>query len=482
MTVWSANTIKSGTNVATVALIVSVLFCSCTRRPDPQRVPAGAPMADFMGFTYAVYMLPSHSVRETQLSAVVREALAKEFTSVKLVDAIPKEPPGMVVHAYLQKNVKKEFPPPDLRSLRYFGRGISSEEAEALQNSDEAFVLEFAHPKQDVWVGLRTANALIEEVARKSGGLIWDDETREIFSADSWHKKRLESWVDSLPEVSTQTVVHAYNDDEYVRAITLGMAKMGLPDVVIEKTDWSSNTQVGILINLFCQSLAEGQPIPKSGDFRLSLQQIKNSYLRNAQQTSLKGKAAAVACLTLKRGKRDQGDPENRLIELDFDRYPGNDIHAKQDSLISSFFGAQESLAMVQRNNQELLAASASAKAKLPELHKAFAAGLQPGEFIELKAPFRTQNGGTEWMWVEVTSWKSDRIEGLLKNEPSFVPSLHAGQYVEIREEDVFDYLRMYPDKPMEGNATSEIVRKVNQSKEKESANLEVVVPSCSSE
>ena len=86
-------------------------------------------------------------------------------------------------------------------------------------------------------------------------------------------------------------------------------------------------------------------------------------------------------------------------------------------------------------------------------------------------------------MWVEVTGWKDNQIKGLLKNEPSYVPGLHAGQSVQMREEDVFDYLRQYPTKPMEGNATSEIIRKINESKEKESpTNPEVIVPPCSSD
>jgi uncharacterized protein YegJ (DUF2314 family) len=475
-------TIEARIIAAAIALISSALLPSCSKRWDASLVPPGSPFAEFIGYTYAVYLLPDRAAHGIDPSAAMRNALANEFTSLNLVDAIPREPHGTLVRAHLQKNVKKEFPPPDLSSLQYFGRGISSEEAKKLQASDEAFILEFAYPRQDIWTSLRTANALVEEIARKSHGLIWDDETREIFSPETWHNKRVESWVDSLPEVSTQTTIHAYNNGEYVRAITLGMAKMGLPDVVIENTDWSSNTQVGILINLFCQAIAEGQPIPKNGNFRLVLRDIKNSRLRDAQQKSLKGKAVGVGCLTLRRGKRDQGDPENRLIELEFDRYPGNDVHAKQNSLISSFFGAEESVAKVQRDNEQLLAASARARANLPELHKAFAAGLQPGEFIELKAPFRTQDGGTEWMWVEVTEWKDNQIKGLLKNDPSYVPGLHAGQSVQIREEDVFDYLRRYPTKPMEGNTTSEIIRKINESKEKESpTNLEVIVPPCSS-
>jgi len=45
-------------------------------------------------------------------------------------------------------------------------------------------------------------------------------------------------------------------------------------------------------------------------------------------------------------------------------------------------------------------------------------------------------------MWVAVTTWKDNKIKGLLQNEPSEIPSLHAGQTDEVREEDVFDYIR----------------------------------------
>ncbi|REN17115.1 DUF2314 domain-containing protein, partial [Mycobacterium tuberculosis] len=82
------------------------------------------------------------------------------------------------------------------------------------------------------------------------------------------------------------------------------------------------------------------------------------------------------------------------------------------------------------KHNDELLAASKAATAQLPKLREAFAKGLQPGEYILVKAPFTTRDGGNEWMWVEVARWNGDAIEGLLKNEPVDVPGLHAGQMV----------------------------------------------------
>src|SRR6202008_284980 len=107
----------------------------------------------------------------------------------------------------------------------------------------------------------------------------------------------------------------------------------------------------------------------------LGLRSVKNSAVRGSQLKSLGANSTGVACPTLKQGRRDAGDPENRLVELAFDRYPGNGVHAKEHLATSAFFGSEGSLAMV-NHNVELLAASAAAKAGLPELHRAFDSGL----------------------------------------------------------------------------------------------------------
>lgn len=83
----------------------------------------------------------------------------------------------------------------------------------------------------------------------------------------------------------------------------------------------------------------------------------------------------------------------------------------------------------------------------------------------QVKAPFKTTDGGNERMWVEITSWKQSRITGLLENEPFNIIDLHGGQIVEVQEGDVFDYIRQYPDKHREGNTTGEILRKLNEEK-----------------
>jgi uncharacterized protein YegJ (DUF2314 family) len=424
-------------------------------------------MADSIRFQYAVYMLPVHA---KDPSAVLREALVKGYAGLKLVDEIPKEPSEMVVSTHLQEHAQKEYAPPSLEDLQYSGHGISPQQAQALQKSKEALIIQFAHPKENVWTALHAADLLVEEIARKTGGLVWDEETREIFSADAWHDRRLKSWDGGVPDISSQTVVQTYKKDELLRAITLGMTKAGLPDVVVDDFSWSSEPEVGDLINLFCQSMAEGTALEKSGKFNLNLRAIKNSQVRGNQLNSLKRNSMGVAYLSLKLGVWEEGDPRNRLIQLASDRYVGNDVPAKLDRMLGCFFGWEDKVTAVE-HNEELLEESRKERAKLPGLKKDFNAGLQIGEFIQVKVPFKAPDGGNEWMWVEITSWKGNVIRGILENEPVNISDLHSGQIVEVWDGDVFDYIREYPDKRTEGNTTGDILKKMKSERNPDSGN-----------
>jgi len=435
-----------------------------TRNSGQNLVSVILPMEASIRFEYAVYMLPRHV---TDPFLLLRKALDQKYPGLKLVDELPKNPSEMMLSAHLQRAIQQAYAPPSIEMLKVSGNDISDEQGQALQKSEEAFVLEFAHPKTNVWTAMRNADALIEEIARDEHGLIFDEETREAFSPNAWHTKRWGSWHDTVPEMSSQTVIHIYRKEEFVRAITLGMKKAGLPDVIVDDFFWSSANQVEHLINLFCQSLAEGASLDKRGTFYLNLRTIQNSALRNRQLDSLKENSTGVGFLNLREGVREEGDPDNRLIQLTFDRYVGVDIHAKRERMLSCFFGWEDKIRTV-RHDEQVLEASAKARSKLPEFHKLFDAGLQPGEFLQVKAPFPAPSGGNEWMWVEVTSWKGSKIKGLLENQPFNIPDLHSGQIVKVREEDVFDYLWQYSDGREEGNTTGEILKKMVEATDSE--------------
>ena len=381
--------------------------------------------------------------------------------------------------AHVNRNVKTGYAPPSPKTLQYSGHGITPAQATALQKSTRALILDFAHPRTNVWIGLRNAARLVDEIATKTNGLVWDEETREIFTPEAWRQRRLAQSTQEIPRVSNQTAIHFYNTGHSLRSITLGMAKMGLPDLIVDDMSESSTNQIGNLINLVSQALAEGEPIPTSQQFRIVLAQIRNADMRDEMLKSLKANAAGDGCLTLIPGKWEQGDPHNKLIQLTFEKYPGNDVSAKQERMLASFFGWEDHAFHI-HHNAELLAASAQAKQQLPALQKAFAAGFQPGEYLEVKAPFITESGGHEWMWVEVRTWQGNSITGFLDNEPEDVPSLHSGQEVTVRQEDVFDFLHTFPDKRTQGNQTSEIIHSMQEAADNPTtSNSKPVVPPC---
>jgi uncharacterized protein YegJ (DUF2314 family) len=423
---------------------------------NPTSHGIGGMMDEYIFFEFAIYYLPKPSkdpLGEIDLM------LRKELALFQRVDKLEKAPSRPIVAARIQHDAKSTYAPPTLQSLHYFGRGLTAEQAQALQQTDDALILEFGYPKEHIWDGLRSAVELVYALASVTNGLIWDEETREVFTPSAWEERRLKTWTEKIPQISKHTVVHAYKKDLYVRAISLGMAKFGLSDVVIDDFSWELERRMGIVLELFAQSMAEGAPVTLPGDFDLDFRQIKNPKTRDPQLTSLKPNATAVALLALKKGTWEEGDPKNRLIEITFVRGVGPDSHAKQDQVLSAAFGWEDSTKAV-KHDEELLAASRQARAKLPGLREEFNKGFAPGEFIDVKAPFDRPDGGNEWMWVEVISWHGDKISGLLRNEPFDIPSLHAGQNVEVSESKVFDYLRRHADGTIEGNETSKLIEK----------------------
>ncbi len=446
--------------VALISLLLA-LQCSATLASTPQPIPAGPVIQEEISFEYAVYYLPR---TQKDPLAALRRIMKSDYPNLKEASIQPGKVKGMNVHPRLITDARSKYPPPDRQSLQYFGRGLDQEQVSALQDSEQVLVLQFNHPKQHVWTAARSATRLVSALARDTGGLIWDEETREVFTPDAWDARRLKNWTGIIPNITQHTVIHAYKNEELVRAITLGMGKFGLPDVVVDGFSWSNNKSMGNIINLLCQSLAETGALAKTGQYDLDIRQIKNASVRDPQLASLKENASSVALLTLVKGVAEEGDPNNRLVQIMFDRYPGKDVHAKQNALLGSLFGWEDKATLI-RHNEELLAASKRVKEKLPMLQKTFSTGLKPGEFILVKAPFATPTGSNEWMWVEIISWKGGKISGLLQNEPIAIPALHGGQTVEVSDADVFDYIVQYADGRHEGNETGKIIEKMRQAK-----------------
>jgi hypothetical protein len=295
--------------------------------------------------------------------------LAHDFPLLRPVRKLPSTEKGTFVSARRVHDVQSSYRPPDLESLRYCGHGLTADQRVALQSSREELVMDFQIRGEPPWKALRAACEVASRIVRETGGLLWDDATREIFSPAAWDRTRLATWAEEIPDVARHTTIHLYRmkeSGESLRAVTLGMAKLGLPDVAVEGFSSSSARAIGNLIDSLDQALAEGAQVGRRGELSLRLRDLRNRAVREREVKGLKRGAKGEARLRLLAATKAPGDAENRLITISLDRYPGPDRSAQMSNLLESLFGAEDATVFTAPDDQELLAASRAAAPSCP--------------------------------------------------------------------------------------------------------------------
>jgi uncharacterized protein YegJ (DUF2314 family) len=405
-------------------------------------------------FTYSVLLF--HPVAPTgDVGAGARKLLAAKYPRLNSPEVAGKSRAEAVVQAAQDDDLD----PIDEDQLRYFGRTLTAEERKSLVRARQATLVSFRVPFEQRNEVLLDATRFAHELAAEHGAFVWDAETREYYSPRSWKEARLEGWSAGVPFVPAHVTFHVYRngDGEALRVISLGMAKLGLPDLVVEQVPQSLAQDMGRFVNVVAQLLAEGLAPSSDGTLDVDLSKLKDAKLKRQLEARVQKGAARRVKLRALAGQRDQGDPDNVLMELGF---PGTgDASVRHVAALDALFGQQpDGVVRVAPGDPELEAVAKKARARLIELRARAENGLRPPEQLLLKAGFRTDRGGTEFMWLEVTSWEAGKWRGTLANEPDAVSSLRAGSRVEIPEAEVVDYLYVTPLGAEEGGESSRIL------------------------
>lgn len=417
--------------------------------------PSGSLVAAQYRFRAAVYHAQA---QRPDVQAVLQRLAAGKLTVVADDTAAERESGASVV---IGTPALVDFAPPEKKTLQYFGRGLSAEDEEALLASKSVTVLTFRGPGARAAQQYRAALELIGSLVGELGGYPWDDEARLVFTAKSW-SGLLEGWQGDEPQLSKQIALHSYRDGALIRIVSLGMVKFALPDVAVNQVSAESSGSMGTLTNLVCQTLFEKGTLGNDGHLLASIDGLKHAAYKADLGEDLKDNAKRRVDVQLATSKPDEGDADNRLLEIAF---PGtvNTLQERQSAALSELFGAHDSIVNVQ-HDEELLATSERARKKALLIGKRYAKGPPFGEQMLVKAPFDTTAGGTEWMWVEVVSWNGNDIDGILKNDPFDVPSLKDGSRVEVQASKIFDYILKKKDGSSEGNETGKILEEREKS------------------
>jgi uncharacterized protein YegJ (DUF2314 family) len=88
--------------------------------------------------------------------------------------------------------------------------------------------------------------------------------------------------------------------------------------------------------------------------------------------------------------------------------------------------------------------AKAQAQAALPSVRERFLERKSKHRDLSFgfKIGLETKSGGTEWVWIEPTSWeRPERLVATLESEPHDVPGYEEGQSLDVNAADIGDYI-----------------------------------------
>ena len=118
-------------------------------KPDVEKAAVEKPIH----VQFAVYYLPKPTVNPIP---VLQKIVQNTFTDLTVVERVPDKVTKPIVLVRLEAEVQKRYAAPSIKSLKYFAQGIESTEAEALQASDQALILDFVFPNDTVLSSIKT--------------------------------------------------------------------------------------------------------------------------------------------------------------------------------------------------------------------------------------------------------------------------------------------------------------------------------------
>ena len=355
-------------------------------------------------------------------------------------------------------NFKKDYPMLSDKELKYFSRGFGGNYSR-LHRVNSAYKITFNFNQKYNFTLHKKFDEYIYKMGKNMDGYIYDIESREIFTPKYWNILRIKEGWESRGIIPIRHIAkHFYKEDNgKYRIVTLGMKKFGLPELSIDDVYNYKADDINKIINVVIYKAIYDDI---NNTMILNLKDLpQDSYISMLIKNATKD-AKLKTRLYLKATKPKEGDANNRAATILFTKNKKEGTYKAQYRAIEELFGIEDLIFNTDRYNNELKKASIKSRKKLPYLKEKFNKGLDAGETILLKAPFKYGKNRREWMWVEVKKWVDKNITAILSNKPYYVKRVHEGDVVHVNEDDIFDYIYYKKDGTTLGNETSKIIQK----------------------
>jgi uncharacterized protein YegJ (DUF2314 family) len=342
----------------------------------------------------------------------------------------------------------------DPQLLTYFGRGVEAD-ADKIAKATQAIAVTVIGPRAEVAKVHHDGADLARAAAAKAKGWVLDVATMETFSRKAFDEARGGAFALDVQEL---TVVHMVRGDEGVFLETRGMMRFGLPELYLPRVAQTHAEDVLLLVNATAQALVDKGQITRDGEIDVDLATLSvASWKEVAESAKPHGGSGRVTwTVTWSTGDQDE-DPTASILEL---TAPGGATAEAVREALTAALGTPEDPVVNFDDDPELNAARDRARIAFAKLAPRYAKGVPEGDHLIIKAPFDTDSGGTEWMWVEVTAIDGDKISGILVNDPFDIKGLKNGAQVQAHAPDIFDYLLRKADGTEEGGETNAIMER----------------------
>ncbi len=417
------------------------------------QAPAGAPINVVLG----IHFVPKPAMEPISAAEI---ACAADPIGIRFDGAKPIPLHLAVLSASAQLVPLQDALPPSASSWPYRARGLELEIRTEILASGQVLILSFTYARVDAVRANHAISRVVTATAESTGGLPYDSETRQIFSAAAWKKMRVDSWDGEIPDMRKHITIDQYREDDGLyRLVTMGMRKFGFADLAAQEVGTGFAKNIGLLFNAAAQLQAEGSN-PRAGQLAITFTAVRHAQARAELQANPGPGATGTATLILSPEKPHEGDPENDLLTIDV---PGSGTTRTErlDAASAGAFGFTESAIHVSRGDPRLLAAHERARARLPEIRTRFERGLEPKESLSIKATFTAGDGRREAMWLEVTAWTNAGVVGILANDPVIVADLKVGHRVTVDEAHIDDWLWTHSDGTTEGNESGVVLEQI---------------------
>jgi len=419
-----------------VALAISVVGSTTAETQETETVDR--PLL----FQYALFFAPE-PLGDTRPEQVAARLVTTEMRGLIHTGTSENSPRGEL-HVEVVTTDRNNYAVPDEEYLQFKGRGLSREQAQKLQSSSTVLVFDFRILEPEDYEYLRTANALLGKSASETGGFVWDESTREVFSASAWLEART---ADSSEAnlIANNTSAHGYQlDSGRYRAISLGMEKLGLANLEVREFENAMWQPCGDLIRVL--TIALGLQGPQSS---------KLFFTANETAEIFSLEPTAAHRIDLVPGQRDEGDGIAPILTIDLSTYTGVSIQEKQQRFFEWISPAHESARLATTDDPALAEASELAREQFPAFLERFREGLNPGERLLVKVKL-----ADEFMWVEVREYQAHVLTGRLLNDPIDSDEFNSGDQVSVALNAVYDFSFYEQDGTKIGDFTGAVLEK----------------------